>query len=50
MFVLSWFEFWFPCFWDSAFVGWESSARAGQLGVWGTRAGLGAGVGRPRAG
>ena len=28
---------------------WESSAQTGQLSVWGARAGLGAGVGRPRA-
>ena len=48
MFVLSWF--WFLCFWDGAFVGWESSARAGRVGVWGAGAGLGARVGRPRAG
>ena len=48
VFVLSWF--WFLCFWGGAFMGWGSSARAGQLGVWGAWAGLGAGVGRPRAG
>ena len=28
---------------------WESSAQAGQLGVWETRAELGVRVGRPRA-
>ena len=31
-------------------MGWESSTRAGQLGVWGAGAGLWAGVGRPQAG
>ena len=31
-------------------MGWWSSARAGQLGVWGARAGLGARVGRPETG
>ena len=31
-------------------MGWESSTQAGRLGVWGARAGLGAGLGRPQAG
>ena len=33
-----------------AFVGWESSTRAEQLGVWKAGTELGAGVGRPRVG